>query len=1054
MERILNLSARFPWLILSIIVAITYFAAMQLSNLRIEVSAESLIVEDDPAWIAQKVNVSKFGNSQVTVVLFRDEALFTREKLSQIQKAIDELSSLDEVSNTTSMFSVANIKMIDEYIVAKPYIDKIPETDAELQEILKQAQINPILINNLISEAGDSFAINLILNEENKLPDFDSKVSQSIETILAKYRTEIDSITQIGTPYIRTAITQKIAEDQRTIMPWSVALLVLALAIGMGSFSGALIPLFTAVVSITWTLAGMALMDIPIGVMTSIVPALLIIIGSTEDIHIISEHKANLAQGMEPSEALSQMSKTIGVAILLTFITTYFGFISIYTNEIQLLKEFGLVASSGLLINFLVTSLTVPAILKIFSSNKKKSHQEVHAEDSIYAKFALWIFDSVLKHKTLTIIMLIFVSLWAVSGAVNLKVNNNPLSYFKSDTDIVKNSNLLHENLAGIETFSIILETGIEDTFKKVRYLEEIETIQKYLEANYHFDKSLSFGDFMKVINLAMEGEEAETLDDLYLPDSDGLIREYLLFVKHDLFSSYVTEDYSSARILVRHAIESSNDLKQAIFELEQFIKENIDPALKVSVTGNSIVNANAADYMAAGQAKSLLFMSLVIMAVVSLLFVTWKAGLVALLPNLFPIVVLFGVMGHLGIALDTGTSMVAVIALGICVDDTVHFMSRYHHKSRNRADPLGALRETVVDESVPIFTTSLALMVGFATFAFSSFVPIVYFGLLSAMVMFLALVTTFIVTPLLLSFMRLVTMWDMLSLKLQVQVIDSCPLFKDMNTWSIKKTILASDVRYYHEGENIIKQGDVGDDMFVILEGDVAVKIKQGDGSVSTVGVLSEGSLFGEIALVSKVPRTASIFSKSNSRLLSLKLENIERLSRYNTRIASKLYRNLAAIIGKRLSQVDNLTIMRDETSGYVSRSFIEELIELEIFKSQRYKEPLSFICFTLLFELEDEVFDGLLGKLSEQLREDTRNVDMYARWNDKRFVVLLPRTSPENCDVVASRIKTHTTEILSTYQQENNYTVSYWSYDGVDSIESIAKTNDEILNENIEKI
>lgn len=1049
MARLLQFSSSHPWLILISLIVISLFSASTLSSLKIQVSAESLTVEDDPAWIVQQQNLKNFGDSEITVVLFRDENLFSHEKLSVIKSVIKQLTDIPEVEKVTSLFSVSNIRMDEGYISTKPFLDDIPEAQEELNQILDQARLNPLVIKNLINDKGTSFAVNLTLADERDDADFDQRVSRSIENVIRQYQIDFDQILQIGSPYIRDTITRKISTDQQSIMPWSVVLLVIALAIGMRSLSGALIPLFTAGVSILWTLAGMALLEIPIGVMTSIVPALLIIIGSTEDIHIISEYKGNLAQGLTPPHALENMSRTIGIAILLTFITTYFGFISIYTNEITLLKEFGLVASTGLLINFLITSLSVPALLKITANQGQKARKSEESKLSVYSRLAITILKAVLRHKILTIGLLSIVVIWSVYGVLSLKVNNNPLGYFDADTAVVRSAETLHKNIAGIETFSIIMETGIEDTFKKVKYLEEIDKVQQYVNASGLFDKSISFNDFMKVIHLAMDEGEISALNELYLPEEDALVREYLEFVKHDLFKSYVTRDYSETRILVRHAINDSSELREAISELEKFIEDNIDDALKVKITGSSIVSANASDYMAEGQGKSLLLMSLVIILVVSILFVNWQAGVVALIPNLFPIVVLFGVMGHMGIALDTGTAMVAVIALGICVDDTVHFMTRYHQRSRNRDDPDGALRDTVIDESVPIFTTSLALMLGFLTFSWSSFVPIAYFGLLSAMVMLLALITTFVITPLLLHYIHLVTMWDMLSLQLQAKVIDSCPLFKDMTSWSIKKTILSSEVKDYKPGQKIIEQGSVGDEMYVILEGQVDIKIKQDDGSVVTVNHMNEGGLFGEVALVSKIPRTASVVSTSNSRLLSLKWESIERLSRFHTRTAMKVFHNLASIVGSKITNINSISSLRDELSGCLNRSMVEELIDLELFKAMRYKEPMSFISFTLRSPLNDEYFTMMLVELSEKVRSDIRNVDILARWNEQRFIVLLPRTTAEDCHkIILGRIEHHLSTVLDEYGHNQERNVRIWTFDGVMPLETIRKQTRNILD------
>ncbi len=138
----------------------------------------------------------------------------------------------------------------------------------------------------------------------------------------------------------------------------------------------------------------------------------------------------------------------------------------------------------------------------------------------------------------------------------------------------------------------------------------------------------------------------------------------------------------------------------------------------------------------------------IVIFLLVSMLFIDNRAGLLVIVPNIFPVIILFGVMGYFNIPLDTGTTMVAVIALGICVDDTIHFLSRYHHctlGTQDTQDVEKALLKTVEHEATPIMMTSVALAPGFSTLTLSSFLPVVYFGALSALVMVLAMFSTFV---------------------------------------------------------------------------------------------------------------------------------------------------------------------------------------------------------------------------------------------------------------------------------------------------------------------
>ncbi len=236
-----------------------------------------------------------------------------------------------------------------------------------------------------------------------------------------------------------------------------------------------------------------------------------------------------------------------------------------------------------------------------------------------------------------------------------------------------------------------MVDGRLEGTFERARDLKEIEKIQAYLETQPAFDFNVSFADYMSLLYSAVNDTGV-----FELPTEDDVVRELTIFVNPENVKHYVSPDYSQASIVVRNNIGSSRALNEALTHLETFLRDKADPALEVRVTGESILHSRAADYMAEGQAKSLGLMVLVILIAISVLFINLRAGLLATLPNLFPVIVLFGVMGDADIALDSGTAMIAVIALGICVDNTMHFMVRYHRELARHRDEARAVAETI----------------------------------------------------------------------------------------------------------------------------------------------------------------------------------------------------------------------------------------------------------------------------------------------------------------------------------------------------------------------
>ena len=900
MNKIILLSSRYHWAVLLFVALVTVFAAMQLDRLRLNVNLESMILEESDAAEFHRAAVETFGSEEPTILFVSDDELYQPAKLALVREAVRRIEELPFVDRTDSLFSVDRIQNIDDSISLSPYLADIPENDDESQEILNSALKNPFVRNNLLSPTTDSIGVNIFFERTRDPAESDEHITAAIEAIVRDLDGHLDTVFQVGPSFVRNAITTKIAADQATVLPASVFILLVTLGLTLRRLNGIIIPLVTAGLSIVWTLGLMAALNIPINVMTSIVPALLIIIGSTEDIHLLSEYLAGRSEGQSKKDAITRMADKMGLAITLTIITTYFGFLSIALDSLQILREFGLVASSGLLINFFLTVTMVPVCLKLFGGKARGPEHGRRDQTTLIQRATSALSEKIRAHRKATVFTCILIAVLAGYEAASVRVDNSSLGYLDQESEVLRNIQTLQDKLSGTQSLSVIANSRIEGTFLKLRYLEELEKLQEFLLESGIADSTFGFTDYLKVMNAAMEGEGDE---ELYLPESDRLVSEYMLLVGHKNIDGFVTDDYSRSRIVVRHRIESSLELNRAVEMIKNFSENEMDPGLDIQVTGQSVLTAKAADYLASAQARSLGLMILVILVILSILFVDLKAGIIAVIPNLFPVIVLFGLMGLLDIPLDTSTAMTAAIAIGICVDDTMHFMIRYQQLSKSEGDEATVLSQTIEEESTPIVSTSIALALGFSALALSSFPPIVHFGLLSAFVMLLALLATFVITPILLSYTRLITVWEVLAIQLKSRLLARCPLFANMSRWQIKKTILLSRIRTYNAGDSIIAFGTTSDEFYVVLDGETEARVPQADSDAKIVRKMGVGEVFGEIALVSGSRRTADVIALTETRVLVMNWERIEFVALLYPRIASKLFRNLSAILAMKLS-------------------------------------------------------------------------------------------------------------------------------------------------------
>lgn len=901
MHRVIAFAADHPRLILTLLLLSTLLATLQAPRVQVSFSADVLIPSHGPAWSAYDETVRTFGSSDTVIVVVGDAHLFAPAILSRVREAVERLAALPFVEGTDSLFSFKRGKQDrDEVVHFLPYFGQIPASAASAAAIRDEALADPFVTGNLLSTDGRSLAINVRLKPDDSGGRRDRAVVDAIDRAIAPLRAQVDEVFALGRPQVGDTISNLIVHDQLFILPLSLIALILTLWAMLGRWQGVLLPLMTAVMSVIWTLAFMATIGVELNVVTSVVPLLLVVVGSTEDVHLLAAYFDARRSGDKSRPAIEAMASATGLAVLLTFATTYLGFLSISLNDIGLLRQCGLVASSGLLFNFVITILGVPAALALAGEASKHARPPPVER---YRSIASALFRLTSRHrKSIQIGSALLLILGAI-GASGLRVNNDFMDYLPTDAPIVEQVQRLHSELAGVEHFDLVMAGGIEGTFERLRYLREIAKLQRFLDGTGLFDKTQSFADIVREANRVMQGMAP---GERKLPEDDAVVRELLLFLDGDYLDSYVNKDLSVTRLSVRHGITASSELADAIGSVEAFIESAIDPALKVTLTGKSILAQQAADSLAMGQAESLVLVIVVIFLVIAALFVNPKAGLLAVIPNLLPVVILFGVMGFAGIPLNTGTSMVAAIAIGISVDDTMHFMVRYHQEMAQQPSTEAAILATMEREAGPIMATSMALMLGFGTLAFSSFPPVVHFGLLGAMVFALALAATFLVTPILLARVRLVTVWDLLSVQVKARLMDRCALFHGMRHFQVRRLIAMCGQRRFEAGDYIIRQGGNTDEMYVILDGRAQARRFDAAGAVKVLSSLSIGDVFGEIAPATNMKRTADVVALETTDLLILHWKDLQSLTRYMPHTASRLLMNLAAGMGRRFAERD----------------------------------------------------------------------------------------------------------------------------------------------------
>jgi len=898
MRKLMQFGYDHPWIVIFTLLVACIFSAFQLPNLKQDPSMDGLMVTDDPALLVYQDARETFGSDQISIVFIRDRDLFTPEKLGKLEKLIQGLEKLPGVTSVESLFSVKNFKNDDGMLNTNPLIDTIPGSPEEARRIREDALKNPLIAGNLVSRDGRATSINLFIKPQENSPEFYRTLTESTDRLLKPLKGDFSVIEQLGNPYLRTHISDMMTLDLKRLIPLSILVLIAVLIVTTRSLSGAALPMITAGISALLTGAFMSLTGIPINILTIIAPSLIIVVGSAEDVHLLSGYLEGVKHTGRRDLAIKFMMSKLGTVVMLTTLTTVLGFLSICINNIVILRQFGMAASFGLFVNPIVTCFVAPVYLRFFGPLKTVR------EESGHSRFFSRIADGVIRltGTRKRAIIGIFAGVFIVGCAFtfNVRLDNNIIGLLQKDSPIVQRIDEMSRDLPGAQAFFIRIKGGHEGLFKEPRNLEQVAAIQKFIKDGGKFDASFSLVDALKLVHREMNGGDPAFYT---VPPTPQKISQYLLFFEDQALERYVTPDFGEVNILVRHNLNSSYEQKKAIANLTAFIDANLNPHFKYELTGESILVLGAIDSMADGQVLSISLLLLTIFAIMSILFLSAKAGLLAMIPNVIPIAVNFGIMGLFNIPLNVGTAMVAAIAIGIAVDDTIHFMTQFNTEMRKTKDQAEAMRICLRSELQPVFTTSLALALGFAILGFSNFSVIFYFGILSAIAMLVAFPCDIFITPIFLASTRLLTLWDVLDLKLRKEVIEQSEFFRGMRMWQVKKIVLLGQMREVARGEHIYREGDAGDSMFLLLEGQVRRYGIQDDTRTEVAyNQFSPGDIFGHISMLDELPRSADTRAETDVKVVEFSRQSMDRLHSLYPHVASRIFRNIGKILADQL--------------------------------------------------------------------------------------------------------------------------------------------------------
>jgi len=729
------------------VLAMSLALALPIPRLQIDGSPDNLMVLHDPARPHYEDFVRRFGSDIVALVIVKADDVFAAPILRLVQRLSDALERLDDVVRVNSLTTVRNLRGEGDALTTSPLVERtIPTDPADLARIRRDALSSRVLVGSLVSASARTTALVAVAAPRAGDRQFDRRLADRIDALLAAEATPGVTMYQFGGPVANAVLASDIRRDLGTYLPLSMAVLLLFLLAQFRMVQGLVVPLVTGVVSIVWTLGLMALLGLPINILTAMVPAVLIVIGSTEDVHLLTEYHQLLAEGESKLAAIRIAMERGAWPVVVTAGTTVVGFGSIVTSSIPAQIHFGYAAALGLTANFVATMLLVPLLLRLLPVPRRlRAGARPSARPAALPHAVVWLGRFDLRYRIPILVVSGLLVAASLVGWWNLKVDSDDVGFYPEGSPIRQRAEDLVRSLTGFSAFYVVVDAGRAGGIAEPALLRAIVGLQEFLGGMTGVDRTVGVTDYLRTMHREMHGGDPrfETI-----PQTRELVAQYLLTLEGPELARYVDFNASAASLHVRHHLTGTWQVSELLNRLEAHVAATFPPGVSVRVTGRAVLLHRAADSLAINELTSLTTTFAMIGAIHALFFRSIRVGLLSLLPNAVPVLLIYGIMGLLGIPLDLATALIATLAISIAVDDTVHHVVTYRRELEAHGDRRLAVFNTLHRQVRPILYVSLALAAGFAVFGLSRFVPVMRFGILSGLVMLIALVGELVLTP------------------------------------------------------------------------------------------------------------------------------------------------------------------------------------------------------------------------------------------------------------------------------------------------------------------
>ncbi|MCF8473814.1 MAG: MMPL family transporter [Emcibacter sp.] len=742
-----------PWLILLLSLVVVFMAAYGGKYIYFSSDYRVFFGPDNPQLAAQDELEKTYTKVDTVSFILKPENgdVYNKEFLDLIYNLTDEAWQIPYANRVDSLTNYQYTRSENDDLIVENLVEDPATIDqAQLDVIRKISLSEPTLVNRLISSDGKTTQIMITV----EIPDTQGstliKIVNPVREMADNVRKQYPNIHVAlgGIVMLSNTFSEAAEHDMSTLFPLMYGLLALTIFLFTRSFGAMMSSMAVVFLSVTsaiglsgyfgWGLNGASVNSIVI----------ILTISVADSIHLLITYFGELRKGSDRKLAAVESLRVNMQPVFLTSLTTFIGFMSLNFNDSPPFRELGNISAFGAAAAWFLSITLLPALMVIIPMKPMK---QKHYDDSYMARYVEWL----IGHKRLILIAMTAVVIFFAAMLPRLIYNDKFIEFFSSNVQFRKDSDFLMENLTGAYTIEISVPSGEEGGISNPEYLKKLEEFSQWFRAQPEVRHILTFTDIMKRLNKNMNGDDPAFYR---LPDNKDLAAQYLLLYEMSLpmgldLNNQINVDKSATRLTAILDNINTGEMKDLKYRAENWFVDNAPPEMRPS--GATSVNLIFAfltkrtfDSMFWGTGFAFVLISICLIVALR----SMKLGLVSLIPNIIPAVIAFGVWAVIDGELGMFAASVTATALGLIVDCTVHFLSKYLRGQREKKfDAEDAVRYAFSMVGTALWVSSLVLIIGFSSLMLSDFSMNSKMGSLTALIIGIALITDFLLLPVIL---------------------------------------------------------------------------------------------------------------------------------------------------------------------------------------------------------------------------------------------------------------------------------------------------------------